>query len=472
MRMALEDEFDCVTAGDAEAAVQKMEEHWVQVVVSDQRMPGRSGVALLTDLRERWPEAVRIMVTGFTDPNDMARAINDAGIHQFLTKPWHPEQLLVSVRNGARLASLARENERMALEMRLLASTTQNRLEMRRAALIEKMGFESILRTAQSPMNAVIHAARRYASFDIPVMITGEPGTGRSRLARAIHLASLRSDRPFLSLNLAGLNEETAAIELFGLKRGNQPGAAYRLGLVKKADRGTLLIEGIEHASPTLQLSLQRLAEEGSFSPVGGQETQVANLRLITTADTGLARRIAEGAFRKDLYYALSGGEIAIPPLRQRRCDISIIAQTILRDLIARHGKPAEGFTPAAIDFLENWDWPGNLSELANEVARMLIFAQEPVLGAELINRQILQAVPSGMAASIPVEGVLTASGTLRERVDLIEMRILRETLTRHRWNKSRAAAELGLSRVGLRAKIDRFGIANPAGTDPEEEED
>lgn len=471
MRMALEDEFDCVTAGDADAAVQKMEENWVQVVVSDQRMPGRSGVALLSDLRERWPEAVRIMVTGFTDANDMARAINEAGIHQFLTKPWHPEQLLVTVRNAARLASLARENERMTLEMRLLASTTQNRLETRRAALIDKMGFESIVRTPHSPMNAVIHAARRYASFDIPVLIRGEAGTGRARLARAMQLASLRSDRPFLSLDLAGLDDETAMIELFGLKRSALAGAPYRLGLVKKADRGTLLIEGLEHASPALQLALQRLVKDGSFSPIGGQELQVTNLRLITTAQADLTRRIAEGSFRPDLYYALAVGEITVPPLRSRRCDIPAIARSILKDLISRHGRPTEGFTPAAMEFLENWHWPGNLSELANEIARMVIFSQEPVLGAELINRQILQAVPADVAASLPAEDALTTTGTLRDRVDLIETRILRETLTRHRWNKSRAAAELGLSRVGLRAKIDRFGIADPSGGASEEEE-
>ncbi len=142
MRMALEDEFDCITASDADAAVQKMEEEWVQVVICDQRMPGRTGVELLTELRERWPDAVRIILTGYTDPAAMAAAINDAGIHQFLTKPWHPEQLLMAARNGARLFALARDNERMALEMRFLASTAQTKLDKRRTALREGMGFE------------------------------------------------------------------------------------------------------------------------------------------------------------------------------------------------------------------------------------------------------------------------------------------------------------------------------------------
>ena len=324
MRMALEDEFDCLTASDAESAVARMEEEWVQVVICDQRMPGRTGVELLTDLRERWPDAVRIIITGYTDPAAMASAINDAGIHQFLTKPWHPEQLLMTARNGARLFQLARENERMALDMRLLASSAQSKLDKRRAALREGLGFDTILRSPHSPMNAVIEAARHYAGFDIPVLLTGEPGTGRGPLARAMHLASLRSDRPFNALSLSGLPEDLAMMELFGARRAAGSGGANRIGLVRKADRGTLFLEGIEHATPALQLALWRLVDEGTYSPGGGQETLTTNLRLIAGAGTDLAMAVAEGRFRPDLYYAGGGRTDAAAPARPaRRCGAS-----------------------------------------------------------------------------------------------------------------------------------------------------
>lgn len=472
MRMALEDEFDCVTASDAEAALIRMEEEWVQVVICDQRMPGRTGVEFLTELRDRWPDVVRIIITGYTDPTAMAQAINDAGIHQFITKPWHPDQLLMAARNGAKLFQLARDNDRMALEMRFLASTAQTKLEKRRTALREGMGFETLLRSPQSPMNGLVETARHFASFDVPALLLGEAGTGRARLARAMHYGSLRSDKPFHALNLAGLPEELALIELFGAKRGILPGGVNKIGLAQKADRGTLLIEGIDHASPGLQLALWRLVDEGSFSPLGGHEVLTSNLRLLAGAAPDLATRVADGAFRPDLYFALAVAEITIPPLRARRGDIAVLAQHFLTELGEVHGKPAHGFAPAALEFLENYDWPGNLAELCNEVTRMLIFAQSPILGAELISRPILQALPSETGADRTAQAVLVSGGTLKDRVELIEMRILRETLTRHRWNKSRAAVELGLSRVGLRAKLDRYGVMDPSDHLQEEEEE
>lgn len=261
-------------------------------------------------------------------------------------------------------------------------------------------------------------------------------------------------------------------IELFGARRGVLPGGVAKIGLAQKADRGTLFVAGVEAASPALQLALLRMLADGAITPLGGQETASTNLRLITGAAADLRAMVAEGRFRADLYYALSAGEIALPPLRARRGDVALLAQSMLAEAAVRHGKQALGFDAAALEFLENYDWPGNLRELHNEVTRMLIFAQDNVLGAELISRHILQAAPSESGADRSAEEVMTADGTLKDRIELIEMRILRETLTRNRWNKSRAAAELGLSRVGLRAKLDRYGIEHPAGRVQEEEED
>ncbi len=468
MRMALEDDFNVLEAANAEEAWRLMEDHWVQVLISDQRMPDKTGIELLTEVRDRWPETVRIIVTGYTETNDMIQAINDAGIYQFITKPWHPDQLLMAVRNATRLFSLARDHERITLEMRYLGNTASRKLEERRRIAQAGLGFDHVLRGPNSPLNATIGLARQYASFDVPVLITGEPGTGKTDMARAMHYGSLRADRPFFELNCAGLSDEVLAAELFGMKRGAVPGMAQtKVGLFQKADRGTLFLNGIDTLSDAMQIALLRIAQEGAFQPVGGHETLTTGVRLLTGSHCDLREKADDGVFRQDLYHALAVVELQVPPLRARGDDVAILAERFLHDIAQEHGKPVRGMAKPALDFLAGYDWPGNMPELRNEVTRMLILAQDMTLGPELISRHILQSGPKG---ATPVAGdVCRLEGTLKERVELMEMRILGETLTRLKWNKSKAATELGLSRVGLRAKLDRYGIEPHAAVSEED---
>ena len=470
MRMALEDDFNVLEATNAAEALALMEEHWVQVVLSDQRMPGTTGIELLTEIRDRWPETVRIIVTGYTETNDMIDAINEAGIYQFITKPWHPDQLLMAVRNAVRLFELARDHERMTLEMRYLGSTASANLDARRRQLQEGLGFDSVWRGPNSPLNAVIALARQYASFDVPVLLTGEAGTGKTELARAMHYGSLRSDRPFFELNCAGLSDEALAAELFGIKRGAASGVqSTRVGMLQKADRGTVFLNGVDTLSDVMQMTLLRLLREGAYQAVGSHETMTSGARILAGSHRDLRQSIAEGNYRSDLYFALAVTELQVLPLRGRPGDIARLAEKYLHAAAEKHGKPVRGFSDQALEFLESYDWPGNLPELQNEVIRMLIIAQEVTLGPELISRHILQAEPGENGADRQAADLGTMDGTLKDRVEMMEMRILRETMTRMKWNKSRAATELGLSRVGLRAKLDRYGIEPRAATSEEE---
>lgn len=471
MRMALEDDFECLTALNAEEAIRLMENNFVQAIFSDHRMPGRSGVEFLAEVRERWPETVRIIITGYTETNDIIAAINDAGIYQLVTKPWHPDQLLMAAKNASQLFNLTRDHDRMSLEMRFIGRTAETKLETRRRALREGLGFDTILRAPNSPMNATIEFARQYASFDVPVLLTGEVGSGKDMMARAMHYASLRSDQSFFEFNCAGMPDDLLAIELLGAKRGARPdNPSAKMGLLQKANRGTLFLNGIDTLSPQMQLMLLRVASEGTFEPMGSTETQTTGVRLITGTHSDLTVAIANGTFRRDLYYALATVELTVQPLRARTEDLPLIAQHMLFELSSEHGKLVEGLTDLALEFLGNYAWPGNLRELSNELTRMLILAQEPSLGPELISRHILQADPSVTPDARAAE-VLSREGALKDRVEMLEVRILRETLTRLKWNKSRAADELGLSRVGLRSKLERYGIVQPGQQNHSEEE-
>lgn len=474
MRMALEDDYDCLTAQNADEAMRLMEENFIHAIFCDHRMPGRTGVEFLADVRDRWPETVRIIITGYTETNDMIAAINEAGIYQLLTKPWHPDQLLMAAKNAAQLFDLSREHDRLSLEMRFMGKTAESKVEARRRTLREGFGFERVLRGPNSPMNTTVELARQMASFDVPVLITGEPGTGKDVMARAMHYASLRSDQSFFELNCAGLPDDVLQIELLGARKGAVPGMpTNRIGLLQKASRGTLFLNGVDTLSPQMQLILLRIATEGSFEPLGGTETLTTNTRLMTGSHSDLGPAIAAGTFRPDLFYALATTQLALPPLRDRLEDLPILSSHMLSDLAAEHSKPVEGLATLSLEFLGNYSWPGNLPELSNELTRMLILAQEPRLGPELISRHILQADPSvsGHADRTHAD-LLARDGTLKERVETMEARILRETLTRLKWNKSRAAEELGLSRLGLRSKLDRYGVLQPGKTSPADEEE
>ncbi|WP_138471914.1 sigma-54 dependent transcriptional regulator [Poseidonocella sp. HB161398] len=463
MRMALEDEFDCFTAPNAEEAMKVMEEQFVQVILCDQRMPGQTGVEFLSEVRDRWPDVIRIIITGYTETADMIAAINEAGIYQIVTKPWHPDQLIMVAKNAAQLFRLNREHAQLSLEMRYLSRSVETKLEEQRKALREGLGFEKVLRGPDSPMNAVVEQARQFASFDVPVLITGEPGTGKAALARAMHYASLRSDRPCHEITLVGVEDDLLELELFGARRGALPGLQVnRIGLIQKAERGTLVLNGIDSLSPAMQMKLLPVALRQQVRPIGAAEMQRCDVRLVAASHRDLRAAVAEGAFREDLYYALAAASLSVPPLRSRLKDLPMLAHEALFEAAGQHGKIVHGLSDDALAFLANHDWPGNLRELENEMLRMLIFSQDTVLGPELISRHILQATPTREGSDPALDQVLEGTGTLKDRVEEIEMRILRETLTRLKWNKSRAAAELGLSRVGLRAKIERYGIPEP----------
>lgn len=225
IKRTLEDDFEVFTANSGPEALSILENQWIQVILCDQRMPGMSGLEVLSEARRRWPEVLRVIITGYTDPNDIINLVNEAGIYHFISKPWHPEELMLVLKNGTQLYKLQREHDRLSVELKLLGPSVQNRLDEQRRQLRGGFNFDNIIRSPTSPLNAVCDMAARIAGFDVPALILGETGTGKELIARAIHYCSLRSDKPFHAVNCGAIPSELLESELFGHRKGAFTGA-------------------------------------------------------------------------------------------------------------------------------------------------------------------------------------------------------------------------------------------------------
>jgi len=459
LERTLDEDFDVLTASSAEQALELLGQHRVHAVLCDQRMPGQTGVEFLIQVREQFPHTARLILSGYTDSEDIIRGLNEAGIFQYLTKPWHPEQLLLTLKNACRLVALQSENEQLSTEMRLTSTQVEAQVEAKKALLRQRFDFSEILRAEDSPLNALCDQVAQIAPFDISVLVTGPSGSGKELFARALHYNSLRADKPFVVENCGAMPDELLASELFGHRKGAFTGAINdHMGLFEQADGGTLFLDEIGEISPAFQVKLLRVLQEREVRRVGDSRRRPIDVRVIASTNRDLEEEVRAGRFREDLYYRLAEVTLVLPSLAQRKNDIPVLAQAFLERAVAVFDKPVDGFTLEAIGCLQAYAWPGNVRELQNEIRRMLVMAKESTLGADLLNPRVLRACEDGEPAPL-LDQVADLNGTLKERVEQLEKQILRETLIRHRWNKSRAARELGLSRVGLRAKIERYQL-------------
>ena len=459
MRRTLDEDFTVFTASSAEEARGLLERQSVSVILCDQRMPGQTGVSFLKEVRERWPEVVRMVISGYTDSEDIIAGINEAGIYQYILKPWAPDHLLDSVRNAVEAQTLQRQTSRLDLELRTSTGVLRRRTHVQMAQARSHFGFDRIVRAAGSPLDGVCAMAQRVARYGISLLVLGESGTGKELLARAVHYASPRQSGPFVVENCAAIPDTLLETELFGHKRGAFTGAFEdHVGLFQRAHGGTVFLDEIGETSPAFQVRLLRVLQEGEVRPVGAARPVPVDVRVIAATHRQLEQRVRDGLFREDLYYRIAGVTITVPPLRERVADIVPISRQLTQDVAAELGHPGAVLSDDALACLTAYPWPGNIRELRNEIARALALSDDgPSLQPNWFSARVLQGRATGAAGDLAA--AVPQSGTLSERLDVIEAMVLRETLLRHRWNKTRAAQELGLSRVGLRAKMLRFGL-------------
>ncbi len=341
--------------------------------------------------------------------------------------------------------------------------------DVTRVAPTEQVSAFDRLVFASQGMADLCAMARKAAATDLPVLIEGETGTGKELMARAVHLFSQRHQLLFMAENCGAISDDLLQSELFGHRKGAFTGATTdRLGLLKAADGGTVFLDEISEISPSMQVSLLRFLQEGELRPLGSDKLRHSNVRIIAACNRPLRELVAQGKFRQDLYYRLCGFELRMPPLRERPQDIPALAQHLLdkhATLMSRH---MAGFTPEALACLSAYAFPGNVRELENEVRRLVALAED---GDPITVRHLPPAIaacalaaPSAAAAAAHahVHAGHADDRTLKAKVEALEQQLVRQALGRCNWNLSRAAHELGLSRVGLANKVRRYGIQRP----------
>lgn len=459
LRRVLREDFEVLCAGNAAEAEKLLEGEIVHAILCDQRMPQESGVSFLKRVRELWPDPVRMIISGYSDSEDIIAGLNEAGIYQYVTKPWQPDRLVDIVKEAVQLYRLQKETETAGVDVKATPGHIKKVVSVKRGVAKQLYDFDRIVHSSESPMHKVIELGKRAADYDISVLITGESGTGKELLARAIHYGSARASKAFVVENCGALPDELLESELFGCKKGAFTGAYQdRIGLFEVADGGTIFLDEIGETSPAFQVKLLRVLQESEIRPLGAQRVRKVDVRVVAATNRDLEAEVEAGRFRRDLYYRLAAFPVHMPALRDRPMDISLIAEGVLSSVKTSFNRPGLRFAAAALEAFARYHWPGNVRELQNEIQRMAVLADADELQAPpLLGRR------NGKSPVAAVHGKLNGSATLKDKVEDLEKAVIISCLERYEGNISRVASELGLSRVGLRNKLARYDLRKNA---------
>jgi DNA-binding NtrC family response regulator len=403
----------------------------VDIVITDQKMPGMSGVELAAKLHEEHPNLSTVVLTAYGTIGDAVKAMRD-GVEDYLTKPVDLEELDVIIEKILDKRQLVRENEWLKEQVR---------------KTVHVPGIVYVSEAMKDVMSRVARAAESRAT----VLITGESGTGKEIVARAIHSAGDRHDKPFIAVNCSAVPETLIESELFGHEKGAFTGAdRRRIGRFEQADGGTLFLDEIGEIPLHVQVKLLRVLQERSFERVGGNDPIAVNVRIIAATNRELAEEIRSGRFRQDLFYRLNVVSIDIPPLRTRRQDISVLVEHFIRIYSEEHGKPVAAVTPEALDALIKYPFPGNVRELGNIIEQAVVLSR----GDTLSLRDLPPSV-TGHDGTPVCEGVLGAN--LDDQVAALERASLERAMKEAGGNKSAAARLLGVSERKVRYMVKKY---------------
>jgi two-component system NtrC family response regulator len=429
--------YEVATAADGQQALALLERIPIDLVITDLKMPGISGVDLLQRVKTDYPEKIVVLVTAYGTVESAVEAMK-LGAYDYILKPINAEAL-------NHLVSRALEHHRLREEVHNL-----------RASLDRKYGFEHIVGRSEKLLHT-LDAALRAAQTDTTVLIRGETGTGKELLARGIHFNSLRKDRPFITINCAAIPKDLLESELFGHVRGAFTGAvAHKRGKIELADTGTLFLDEIGELPLALQSKLLRLLQEREIEKVGATTPSRVDVRVVAATNRNLQAMVEDGEFREDLYYRLAVIPIELPPLRERPEDIAELAQHFFERARERHAKPDLALSPAVLPYLSAYRWPGNVRELENLIERLVVLRRgDEITVADLPDSLRREKPPlEAIQLELPPDGI---------SLEAVERELILRALARFNYNQTQAARYLDISRKTLIYRMEKFGIKEPA---------
>jgi len=425
--------YAVIEADDGSSAIDRVHEQAFDLILMDIRMIKVSGLEALGEIKAFNPAIPVIIMTAYSSVESAVGAMKN-GAYDYLTKPLDFDELRLTMERAMEHSHLREEN-------RLLRET-----------LGAHFDTQSIIGTSPAMMR-LMETVAQVATSEATVLITGESGTGKEMIAGAIHFNSLRKDGPYVKINCAAITETLLESELFGHEKGAFTGAYRRKeGRFRQAHGGTLFLDEVSEMSLAMQVKLLRVLQDREITRVGGEEVMKVDVRIIAATNKDLITEIRADRFRDDLYYRLNVVAIAMPPLRERREDIPLLAQHFLEQFSERNRKQIKGFTPQAMDRLLRYEWPGNVRELMNAVERAVVLAR-----AEYLNEQEFPLIPGAAGP----EGGLPAGGAGSEEMPLdeVEKTTILRTLELSNGNKSEAARRLGITRRTLHKKLKTYGV-------------
>jgi len=428
--------FSVTEAATCQEAKSCIDRKAYDLVLADIRLPDGDGFEILAHCRAVRPNATVILLTGYGTVETGIDAIR-AGAFDLLTKPLIDAELEIAIDRALSQREVLEENKNLKAQLDL------------------RFGMENIVghdRRMQKMFDMIDSVADTRAT----VLITGESGTGKSMVARAIHRRSGRRDQPFVEIACGALPESLLESELFGHAAGAFTGAVgEKIGKFQQADRGTIFLDEIGTASPSLQVKLLRVLQDLEFEQVGGTKTFRVDTRVILATNENLSKAVAEGRFRQDLFYRINVINVELPSLRERISDIPLLAQHFLDSVCQETGKKVAGFTEEALAVLQRHRWPGNVRELQNVVERAVLLGKSDRIG--------LEDLPSQMSATADVVLPGPKTGrTLKEALEGPERQIIMEVLKSNNWNRNATADLLGINRTTLYKKMKRLGLDRP----------